>query len=93
MHVRLSDDSSSCIGLGHLKLEGLVYTRKRKKNKERWEKGGGIVGKCTSSDDVGLIFESQVWRRQGVLADELYSEDTRNQGQRNCCGNVTMLRG
>ncbi|GFS37247.1 hypothetical protein Acr_00g0050850 [Actinidia rufa] len=92
VHARLSDDSSPCIGLGHLKLEGLVYTKKCKKNKERWEKGGGIVGKCTSSDDVGLIFESQVWCRQGVLADELYSEDTGNQGHQNYCGNATILR-
>ncbi|GFY89178.1 hypothetical protein Acr_06g0011180 [Actinidia rufa] len=92
VHVMLSDDSSPCIGLGHLKQEGLVYTRKRKKNKEYWEKGGGTFGKCSSSDIVSVIFESQIWRRQGVLADELYSEDTRNQGQRNYCGNVTMLR-
>ncbi|GFY89311.1 hypothetical protein Acr_06g0012510 [Actinidia rufa] len=90
VHARLSDDSSPCIGLGHLKLEGLVYTKKCKKNKERWEKGGGIVGKCTSSDDVGLIFESQSQscNRQGALK----YNDTRNQYQlTGGDGNAAML--
>ncbi|KAL6964326.1 hypothetical protein U1Q18_035382 [Sarracenia purpurea var. burkii] len=70
------------ISSSNLKQDRLVYIRRRRKEKECQEKGGGIVRKCDPGNDISLIIEPQTC---------LHPDDTKNQNQLMHDGNATML--
>ncbi|CAL5358390.1 unnamed protein product [Camellia sinensis] len=86
--TNMASDCGSHVGLDNLK-DGMVYTRRCRKDKECREIDGQIVGKCNPGDDNSLISESKSCWKQDELECELHPDDARNHSRMVCDGNAT----